>query len=192
MPITYQSRKQRLIDFFEKHRRLPSYQEMLGLFCLRSKNAVYQVVQKFIKEDLIDKDSAGKLAPKSLLGSVKLLGDIEAGFPSPAEEELVDTISLDDYLIKNKNASFLLRVTGESMKNAGIVPGDLVIVDRGRTPHSRDIVVAEVDGEWTIKYFRKYGQKVVLVPANSRFRPITPKQNLRVAGVVVSVIRKYN
>jgi SOS regulatory protein LexA len=191
MSTSYQQRQQKLLKFFQNHRRLPSYSEMLGLFKLSSKNAIFRVVNKFIDQGLLDKDSTGKLVPQGILTGVKILGNIEAGWPSPAEEELVDTITLDDYLVRNKQASFLLRVTGESMVEAGIMPGDLVIVERGGEPNSGAVVVAEVDGEWTIKYYDKRNGTVRLVPANKKFKTIRPKESLRVAGVVVSVIRKY-
>lgn len=122
---------------------------------------------------------------------VAMLGTVGAGFPSPAEEELKDNISLDDLLIQNREASFLLKVTGDSMTGAGIMPNDMVIVDRGQTPKSGDIVIAEVDGEWTMKYLRKRGELVMLVPANPKYRPIRPKNELRIAGVVTAVVRKY-
>jgi len=123
--------------------------------------------------------------------SVRMLGSVEAGFPSPAEEELVDTISLDDLLIQNREATFLLKVSGDSMTGAGIMPGDMVIVDKAQTPKSGDIVIAQVDGEWTMKYLRKRGDDVVLVPANPRYQPIRPKQELKINGVVTAVVRKY-
>ena len=122
---------------------------------------------------------------------VKVLGMVEAGFPSPAEEELVDTLSLDELLIQNREASFLLKVTGDSMTGAGILPGDMVIVDRGQTPKSGDIVIAEVDGQWTMKYLRKRGESVTLIPANPKYKPIKPQHELMIAGVVTAVVRKY-
>ncbi len=120
-----------------------------------------------------------------------MIGTIEAGFPSPAEEELVDTLSLDELLITNREASFLLKVTGDSMTGAGIMPNDLVIVDRGQTAKSGDIVIAEVDGEWTMKYLRKRGESVTLLPANPKYKPIRPRHELKIAGVVTAVVRKY-
>src|SRR5512146_799987 len=81
---------------------------------------------------------AFKLTQQKLTRSVSVPGSIEAGFPSPAEEELVDNLSLDDLLIQNREATFLLKVSGDSMTGAGIMPGDMVIVDRGRTPKSGD------------------------------------------------------
>ncbi len=121
----------------------------------------------------------------------RVLGLVEAGWPSPAEEELRDTLSLDEFLVQNPDASFLLKVSGDSMTGAGILPGDLVIVDRGQTAKSGDIVIAEVDGEWTMKFLKKSGDTVYLVPANPRYKPIRPKHELRITGVVTAVVRKY-
>ena len=120
-----------------------------------------------------------------------MLGIVEAGFPSPAEESLADNISLDDLLIQNREASFLVKVSGDSMTGAGIMPGDMVIVDRGQVAKSGDIVIAEVDGQWTMKYLRKRGEIVILVPANPRYQPIRPKYELKITGVVTAVVRKY-
>jgi SOS regulatory protein LexA len=136
-------------------------------------------------------DPQGKLIPHAGTGAVPLLGIVEAGFPSPAEEELIDTMSLDDYLIDNKEASYLLEVKGDSMINAGILPGDVVIVERTHAPRVGDIVIAEIDGDWTMKYLRKRGDTLSLAPANPRYKPIVPKNELKVVAVVTAVVRKY-
>jgi repressor LexA len=77
------------------------------------------------------------------------------------------------------------------MIDAGIHPGDMVLVEKGKEPKSNDIVIAEVDGEWTMKYFVRDREGVVLEPANRRFRAIRPKNSLHIGGVVRSVIRRY-
>jgi len=120
------------------------------------------------------------------------VGEIQAGFPSPAEEELRDLISLDEYLITRPESSFLLKVSGDSMAGAGIMPGDLVIVEKGREPQSGDIILAQVDGEWTMKYFSKRGGRILLEAANEKYPPIRPREELRVGGVITAVIRKYH
>ncbi|MCA9395821.1 MAG: hypothetical protein KC649_01520, partial [Candidatus Omnitrophica bacterium] len=79
----------------------------------------------------------------------------------------------------------------DSMDGAGIKEGDLVIVERGRDPQQNDIVIAEVDGEWTMKYYFKKGEKVVLIAANDKYDPIHPQYELKVGGVVTGVVRKY-
>src|SRR5205085_2661276 len=127
-----------------------------------------------------------------LFGEVPVLGLVEAGFPTAAEEELTDTMSLDEYLIENKEATYLLEVKGDSMVEAGIQEGDLVIAERiGREPKIGEIVIAEVDGGWTMKYFRKTGGKVWLEPANKNYKAIYPENDLKVAAVVKGVVRKY-
>ncbi len=177
--------------FYEKNKRLPAYSEMLSLFGVKSKNAVYRLVQKLLAQGVVQKDRNGKLIPGELLYGVKILGDVEAGFPSPAEEELADAISIDDYLIQNRQATFLLRVSGNSMINAGLHPGDLVLVDKSKQAKNDDIVVACVDSEWTIKRLQKSGSKVVLMPENPKFKPIVPAGDLVIGGVVIGVVRKY-
>ena len=122
---------------------------------------------------------------------LKVLGVIEAGFPTSASEELIDTMSLDEYLIENREATFLLKVKGDSMKDAGIILGDLVIVERGKQPKNGDIVIAEVDGEYTMKYFKKNGKDISLEPANKKYKTIRPKETLSVVAVVKAVVRKY-
>lgn len=181
----------KIANFYHSHRRMPSYSEILNITGLKSKNAVYKLIQKMISLRLIEKDKTGRIIPQQLFGQVPLLGVVEAGFPSPAEEELTDTISLDEYLVHNKQASYILKVTGDSMIEAGILPEDLVLAERGKQPKDGDIVIAEVDHEWTLKRFSKKGQRVCLVPANPKYQPIFPQEELKIAAVVRAVIRKY-
>jgi len=170
---------------------MPSFSEMGEIFRLKSKNAVNKVVSKLQTEGVVRKDKTGRLIPVSIKAPVRVLGTVEAGFPSPAEEELADTISLDDMLITNREATFLLKVSGDSMTEAGIMPGDMVIVDKGQPPKNGDVVIAEVDGAWTMKFLKKRGDSIILMPANANYKPIRPKKELKIAGVVTAVVRKY-
>jgi len=188
---TYEERKTKLLNYFRKFKEIPSYDEMLELFDLSSKGSLYKYVQKFIEEGVLEKGSTGKLIPTSKLYGIRKLGSVQAGFPSPAEEELVDTMSLDEWLIEHPEASYMLNVQGDSMIDAGIVEGDMVIVDRTRKPDVGDIVVALVDGDWTMKYFMKKGNKTYLRAANRRYPDIHPEEELQIGGVVSTVIRKY-
>jgi len=183
--------KNKILAFYRDSKRMPSYAEIMSILGFKSKNAAYKLVHKLIDEGTLDKDSKGRLIPNRLFGEVPILGLVEAGFPSPAEEELAHTMSLDEYLIENKEASYLLEVKGESMIDAGIQEGDLVIAERTNNPKEGDIVIAEVDGGWTMKYFRKTNGKIWLEPANKNFKPIYPENDLRVAAVVKGVVRKY-
>ena len=122
-----------------------------------------------------------------------MLGFVEAGFPTPAEEQLAETMNLDNYLIGNPEATFMLKVSGESMIDAGIHEGDLVLVERRTDAKDGDIVVAFIDGGYTVKYLRKRHGKIWLDPANINFRPIVPREDdeLQIMAVVKAVIRKY-
>ncbi len=185
------ARVREISRFYSLQSRMPSFSEIGEMTGLRSKNAVYKLVNKLEQLKVLGRDKKGRLIPGSIAAPVKVLGTVEAGFPSPAEEELVDTFSLDDLLIQNREATFLLKVSGDSMSGAGILPGDMVLVDKGQAPKSGDIVIAEVDGEWTMKYLKKRGDSVTLIPANPKYQPIKPKNELKIAGVVTAVVRKY-
>ena len=170
---------------------MPSYSEISSIFEFSSKNAAFRLVQRLINEGFLKKDEKGYLLLTAQSFGLPLLGYVQAGFPSPAEEELVDTLSLDEYLITKPNSSFLLKVTGDSMIDAGIHQGDIAIIERGTTPKSGDIVVAEVDQEWTLKYLQKRDRGVQLIAANKNYPPIIPKSELKIAGIVRGVVRKY-
>lgn len=187
----YQDYQNKIISFYKEHKRLPSYREIMKLLGFKSTNAVHKLINKMIEEGVLLKDRVGKLAPSRIFGEVGVLGYVKAGFPSAAEEELQDTMSLDEFLIDHKEATFMLKVDGDSMIDAHIADGDMVIVERTQKVKDGDIVVAEVDGEWTMKYFRNRGGKVWLEPANKNFKPIYPENDLRIAAKVKAVIRKY-
>ena len=177
---------------------MPVYTEIMQLVGFKSKNAVSKLVHKLIDEGVLDKDSSGHLIPNKLLGEVPVLGLVEAGFPTEAEESLLDTMNIDDYLIQNKDSSYLLEVKGESMIDAGIHEGDMVIAERINQPglanrevKDGDIVMALVDGNSTMKYYRKRHGKVYLEPANKAFPLIYPESSLEITAIVKGVIRKY-
>jgi repressor LexA len=162
--------------------------ELVGF---KSKNAVAKLIDKMIDEGIIAKDSAGKIIPTRMFDEVPVLGLVEAGFPTTAEESSSDTMSIDDYLIEKKESTYILEVKGDSMIEAGICEGDLVIAERTQNAREGDIVIAEVDGGWTMKYLRKKNGKPYLEPANKNFKNIYPTEELRIAAVVKGVVRKY-
>ncbi len=195
------SRAEGIAGFYRQKGRMPSFSEVGQLANLASKNAVSKLVGRLERLGVLMRDEKGRLIPlgpilekekeQAKTNSLRVLGTVEAGFPSPAEEELSDNLSLDELLIQNREATFLLKVSGDSMTGAGILPGDMVIVDKGLAPKSGDIVIAQVDGDWTMKYLRKRGGDVQLIAANPAYKPIRPKNELKIAGVVTAVVRKY-
>ena len=140
---------------------------------------------------MVDKDSSGRLTPMKIFGEIPLLGLVEAGIPTMVDPNVLDSLNLDEYLVKNKESTYLLEVKGDSMIDEGIKEGDLVLVERRGNPKDGDIVIAEVDGGWTMKYFKRKGSLVYLKPANKNYSPIYPQYDLKVAAIVKGVIRKY-
>lgn len=118
-----------------------------------------------------------------------LLGTIAAGWPSPAEEELLDAISFDDWLIQD--SSFMLKITHNAMQDAGIHENDIIIVQRGNQPHPGDIVIAEIDGKWVLRYYQLENGQIALYPANGMYDVLHPQESLTVIGTVTACIRKY-
>lgn len=189
---TTESVQKIIASFFRENRRMPSYTEMIALLGVKSKSVVHFWIEKLISSGLLTKDQKGHLCMTSSPSAIRVVGSIRAGFPSPAEEALCDVMSMDEYLVTKPDSSFLLQVNGDSMNGAGILEGDLVIVEKGREPKNGDIVIADVDGEWTMKYFRKQNGEVVLESANTKYPAIRPRQELKIGGVVTAAIRKYH
>ncbi len=121
------------------------------------------------------------------------ISTIQAGFPSPADDYLDNSIDLNRELIKNPSATFFVRVSGNSMIKAGIEPGDLLIVDRSLKPNTGDIAVCFIDGEFTLKYINILKDEIHLVPANDQYKTIkvTSENDFIVWGVVKHVIKSY-
>lgn len=191
MVSMYETYKTKIISFYDRHKRMPGYKEIMSATGLASKNSVYKLINKLVDEGFLKKDRDGHLSPGRNLVGVPLLGLVEAGFPSPAEEELLDVMDFDEYLTPNKENSYILKVKGESMIDAGICPGDLVIVERRATYKPGQIVIASIEGEYTMKYLRKNGETFFLEPANTAYKPIYPKGTLSIEAVVTGVVRKY-
>ena len=181
----------KLESFYSENKRMPTYSEMMKLFGFKSKNAVFKVVEKLIEAGTVAKDHLGRLIPSQSFGEIQMAGYVTAGLPADVEEELTDTVNLDELLIKNKPLTYMLEVDGDSMIDAHIEKGDMVLVEKTNTAKDGQIIIAEVDGEFTMKYFRKEGNKVWLEPANKNYSPIYPERSLNINAVVKAVIRKY-
>lgn len=131
--------------------------------------------------------------PQALHASISLAnGAVAAGFPSPAGDYLDNRIDIFEYLIQHPSATFYVRVKGNSMINAAIHDGDLLVVDRSIEPKNNQVVVAIIDGEFTVKRISKYNNKLYLIPENETFKPIeiTETMDFEVWGVVTYVIHK--
>tara|TARA_B100001113_G_scaffold338155_1_gene320069 strand:+ start:427 stop:858 length:432 start_codon:yes stop_codon:yes gene_type:complete len=134
------------------------------------------------------------LKPKKgdLLGQWLIEQGISAGFPSPADDFKEIRISLDRELVKNEESTFYARVSGDSMIEAGLDDGDLIIIDRSLDPENGKIAICFVDGEFTVKRIKKEKNKLFLMPQNKKYKPIEIKEEneLIIWGVVEYVIKK--
>jgi len=191
--MTLQKAKLKIQKFYEDHRTMPSYSEMAKLFGYKSKNSVFRLVEKLLDDGFVEKDSRGALIPGTTYGAVRMLGFVEAGFPTAVEEELLDSVDIDKLLVGNRERMFMLTVSGESMIEEGINDGDYVLVERTADAREGDIVVAFIDGGYTVKFLRRKNGRAYLEPANKNFPPIVPREDdeLQICAVVRAVIRKY-
>ena len=187
--------KNKILAFYKLYHRMPSYEEIRRILKFRSRNSGYKVVKKLIKEGFLQKDSSGRLIAKFSLG-LPFIGSVHAGktvgFPNPSEEETSDTLDLVDLLKIDMYASKLFRVRGDSMIEAGILNEDVLLVECTDKWKVGDIVIAEIDGEETVKYLRRdKGKKLYLEAANPKIKDMYPHEYMKVKAVVKSVIRTY-
>ena len=129
------------------------------------------------------------------LGDIPLYGDaVPAGFPSPADDYLDMDLNLHDYLVQHPSATFCVKAIGDSMVDAGIKSSDVMVIDRALTPKNNDIILAVIDGEFTVKRIKKNNDELYLMPANENYRPvkITEDMDFQVWGVVTFIIHKAN
>tara|TARA_B100001027_G_C16131585_1_gene269482 strand:+ start:124 stop:555 length:432 start_codon:yes stop_codon:yes gene_type:complete len=126
------------------------------------------------------------------LGQWLIEQGISAGFPSPADDFKEIRISLDRELVKNQESTFYARVSGDSMIEAGLDDGDLIVIDRSLSPENGKIAVCFIDGEFTVKRMKKEENKLFLIPQNKKYKPIEIKEGneLIIWGIVTYVIKK--
>lgn len=186
-----------ITEFQNKRGYSPSLADLAIAFGVRSKNSIAKVVSALVAEKQIEKDPKGRIkiinmpqddAPMPM--ALPLFGPIAAGFAAPVEEHAEEQITIEKYLVKNRSNTFLLRVKGDSMIDAGIHEGDLVVVERGKQPKPNDIVVGVLDGEFTLKRLKKDKGKFYLQAENPEYPDLYALEELKVAGVVVGLIRK--
>lgn len=121
-------------------------------------------------------------------------GGIKAGFPSPAQDYISQAIDLNKELIHHPNTTFYGRVSGDSMKDAGLDDGDILVIDKSLEPRSGDMAVCYIDGEFTIKYIKIDAKVIWLIPANEAYKPIkvTPENEFQIWGIVTYSIKNHN
>ncbi len=141
-----------LQDYYARHRALPSYSSIGGLLGLRSKSSVAALVARLKLAGYLESTPDRRLAPtKRFFARPLATGFVRAGLPEPVDDDEADAVTIDDYLIERPSQTVLVRVKGDSMIDAGIFEGDLVVVEKRAAAQKGDIVVAIVDNQFTLK-----------------------------------------
>lgn len=176
--------------YWKKFQAFPSMTKLCQVVGLSSTSSVFTLIGRLVDAGFLERVE-GRIAPSRKFFSRPVLGTVRAGQPQLESQEEPDLLTIDDYLIEDPNRTVLCRVRGDSMKDAGLLEGDLVVVERNSPTKAGDIVVAVVDGEMTVKTLRLTKQgDFFLEAANPAYEPIHPKGSLEILGVVVGSFRK--
>ena len=180
-----------LQDYYAQHRALPSFAFIGSLLGLKSKSSVAAMVARLKLAGYVESTPDRRLAPTKRFFERPLAeSPVHAGLPSVIEDAPADALTIDDYLIERPSQTVLVRVKGDSMMDAGILDGDLVVVEKAAAAKRGDIVVAIVDGEFTLKTLDLERGKFVLRPENPAYPVIRPEGALEIFGVMVGLVRK--
>ena len=180
-----------LQDYHRRHRALPSYSSIGELLGLRSKASVAGMVARLERAGYLQFTPDRRLAPtRRFFARPLATATVRAGQPQRTDDASSEVVTLDDYLITRPSKTVLVRVKGDSMVDAGILEGDLAIVEKQATGRRGDIVVAIVDNELTLKTLDVERGRFVLRPANKAYPVIRPGESLEIFGVMVGLVRR--
>ena len=181
----------KLRDYYAEHGVLPPYSTVMTLLGMKSKSPVAALVARLKLAGFLESSPEKRLKPGRRFFERPIFDSVRAGLPSAAGDDRHDMLTIDEHLIERPSSTVLITVKGDSMIDAGIHPGDTVIVDKRRNANAGDIVVAIVDNEFTLKTLGREKNLFILKPANPAYPVIRPQGNLEIFGVVVGQFRKY-
>jgi repressor LexA len=180
-----------LQDYYAMHRALPSYASIGNLLGLKSKSSVAALVARLKLAGFLESTPDRRIAPSKRFFARPLAeSPVRAGLPEAVDDASSDALTIDDYLIEHPSQTVLIRVKGDSMIDAGIFDGDLVVVEKGTTAKRGDIVVAIVDDQFTLKRLDSERGQFILRAENKAYAPIRPDHGLEIFGVMVGLVRK--
>ena len=180
-----------LQDYYARWRSLPAYGPLQAVLGLASRSAVAKVLNRLREAGVLERTPAGRWTPTARFFARPLAdAPVPAGLPAVAVDSGGD-FSIDAWLVRRPSRTVLIPVTGDSMIEAGIQPGDRVVVERDVPARPSDLVIAIIDHEFTLKTLAVEGGEAVLQPANPAYPVLRPGDRLQVFGVVVGLIRNY-
>jgi len=179
-----------LRTYWKKHAAFPSMAKLCEVLGLTSTSSVFAAVGRLTEAGYLERVE-GRIAPTKRFFARPVLGPVRAGVPQPASQEQPELLTIDDYLIDDPNRTSLHKVRGDSMRDAAVLDGDLVVVEHNAPAKPGDIVIACVDNELTVKTLRlDETGAYFLEAANPAYLAIRPTSSLEVLGVVIGVIRR--
>lgn len=181
----------KLQDYYAEHNVLPPYSTIMTLLGLKSKSPVTALVARLKLQGFLESTPEKRLKPGKRFFERPIFDSVRAGLPSVAGDNSYDTLTIDEYLVSSPSHTVLITVKGDSMIDAGIMPDDVVVVEKRGPANIGDMVVAIVDDEFTLKTLGKEKGEFVLIPANPAYPVIRPRGSLEIFGVVVGQFRKY-
>ena len=189
-PILDSAYLQKLQDYYAEHQVFPSYAAIGRIVGLKSTSSVSALLERLKAEAFLEAKDR-RLRPSAKFFERPLMqSHVAAGLPSIAFDAPAEALGIDAHLIRKPSRTFLVNVKGESMIDAGLMPGDTIIVERGNVAQEGDIVVAIVEDSFTVKRLAREHGKFVLKPENRAY-PVLRPEPLEVVGVVVGSFRKY-
>ncbi|MBC7415546.1 MAG: LexA family transcriptional regulator [Herminiimonas sp.] len=179
-----------LRTYWKRQQAFPSIAKLCDVVGLASTSSVFALVGRLVDAGYLER-TEGRIAPTHRFFARPLVSTVRAGVPQPVGQDAVELVTIDDYLIDDPNRTVLCRVRGDSMKDAGLLDGDIVTVEKNSATKAGDIVVAIVDDDYTIKTLRLNAQgRYFLQPANTAFADIHPVGSLEIFGVVTGSFRR--
>jgi len=171
---------------------LPSYAAVSGILGFASKTAAVKLVRRLEERGYLRRTDGGRIGPGARFFEVGLPDAfIRAGHADQmGQADWCDGWSADEWLVNDPEHSIAVRVRGESMRDAGILDGDVVVLRRNASPKPGDVIAAMVDGQFTLKEFQRRGGRAVLVAHHPDFAPIRPQRSLEVVGVACGLARR--
>jgi repressor LexA len=181
----------KLQDYYADNGVIPPYSTLMQLLGFRSKSPVAALVARLRLAGFLEATPEKRLKPGSRFFERPIFDSVRAGSPSPAGDMRHDTLTIDEYLVSHPSNTVLVTVKGDSMIDAGIMPDDVVVVEKRGPANKGDMVIAIVDNEFTLKTLGLEKGKFILIPANPAYPIIRPKGDLEIFGIVVGQFRKY-
>jgi SOS-response transcriptional repressor LexA len=182
---------EKLQDYYAEHKVIPSYSVLAGLWGISAKSWVSECVKRYEEAGYLDWTPDKQLKPGRRFFERRLADSpVQAGLPSAAVSDGHDLVTIDDYVVPHPSRTVLIRVKGDSMIDAGIHEGDLLVVEVQSHAQTGEIVVAIVDNEFTVKYLQRERNDYVLKPANKAYPVIRPRGRMEIFGVMAGLVRR--